>query len=169
MQCLLLNASYEPIRVISVERAVVLILTGKAEPVSDSGHVMRSPSTEVRVPLVARLVKMAKVPRMQRVPFSRKMLNVRDNGQCQFNDCTARGTTIDHVVPRSQGGTTTWENCVMACSPCNFKKADKTMEQLGWTLKKTPEPVYGPMVLAARMGRYAELPEWAQWISPATA
>jgi hypothetical protein len=145
MQCLLLNASYEPIRVISVERAVVLILTGKAEPVSDSGHVMRSPSTEVRVPLVARLVKMAKVPRMQ------------------------RGTTIDHVVPRSQGGTTTWENCVMACSPCNFKKADKTMEQLGWTLKKTPEPVYGPMVLAARMGRYAELPEWAQWISPATA
>lgn len=167
MQVLLLNASYEPVRVITAERAVVLILTGKAEPVSDSGHVMRSPSTEIQVPLVARLVKMAKVPRMQRVPFSRKMLNVRDNGQCQFNDCTARGTTIDHVVPRSRGGTTTWENCVMACGPCNFAKADKPLSELGWTLKKEPIPVYGPMVLMARIGSNAELPEWSQWLAAA--
>jgi 5-methylcytosine-specific restriction endonuclease McrA len=165
MQVLLLNASYEPVRVITAERAVVLILTGKAEPVSDSGHVMRSPSTEVKVPLVARLVKMAKVPRMQRVPFSRKMLSVRDKNMCQFNDCTARGTTIDHVVPRSQGGMTTWENCVMACGPCNFKKADKTLASLGWTLKTKPEPVYGPMVLMARVGSNADLPEWSQWLT----
>lgn len=164
MQVLLLNASYEPIRVITAERAVVLVLTGKAEIVSDSDHVFRSPSTEVRVPLVARLTTMAKVPRMQRVPFSRKMLSVRDKGLCQFNDCTARGTTIDHVIPRSQGGTTTWENCVMACGPCNFAKADKSLEKMGWTLKNEPIPVYGPMVLMARVGANADLPEWSQWL-----
>lgn len=168
MQVLLLNASYEPVRVISAQRAVVLILTGKAEPVSDSEHTMRSPSTEVRVPSVARLVKMAKVPRMAKVPFSRKMLSVRDKGLCQFNACTAKGTTIDHVVPRSQGGKTTWENCVMSCQSCNFKKADKSLAELDWTLKNKPEPVYGPMVLMARAGSNATLPEWAEWL-PAPA
>lgn len=168
MQVLLLNASYEPCRIISAERAVVLILTGKAEPVSDSGHVMRSPSTEVRVPLVARLVKMAKVPRMSRVPFSRKMLAVRDDQTCQFNDCTSRGTTVDHLLPSSRGGKTTWENTVLACQDHNFKKADKTTEEMGWKLKKKPEPIYGPMVLMARAGENASLPEWAEWL-PAPA
>jgi 5-methylcytosine-specific restriction endonuclease McrA len=95
------------------------------------------------------------------------MLQTRDNGLCQFNDCTARGTTIDHIVPRSRGGTTTWENCVMSCQEHNFKKADRTLESLGWTLKKKPEPVYGPMVLLARIGRNAELPEWSQWLTAA--
>src|SRR5690606_24129360 len=137
---------------------------GKAEPLADSEHVMRSPSTEVRVPLVARLVKMAKVPRMQRVPFSRKMLSVRDKGVCQFNDCTAKATTVDHILPSSRGGKTTWENCVAACGPCNYRKADRTPEEMGWTLKTKPAPVYGPMVLLARAGAHAALPEWAEWL-----
>lgn len=164
MQVLLLNASYEPIRVVSAERAVVLILQGKAEPVTDSDHIMRSPSTQIRVPLVARLVKMAKVPRMQRVPFSRKMLSVRDNGECQFNHCDAKGTTVEHVLPVSRGGKTTYENTVLACAPCNHKKADKTLKEMGWTLKKVPQPVFGPMVLLARAGSRAALPEWAEWL-----
>jgi 5-methylcytosine-specific restriction endonuclease McrA len=164
MQVLLLNASFEPLRIVSAERAVVLILAGKAEPVTDSDHVMRSPSTEVRVPLVARLVKMASVPRMQRVPFSRKMLHVRDNGICQFTHCKARGTTIEHMLPTSRGGKSTYENCVLACGPCNFRKADKTVEEMGWTLKKKPAPVFGPMVLLARAGSNAALPAWAEWL-----
>lgn len=169
MQVLLLNASYEPIRVVSAERAVVLILQGKAEPVTDSEHYMRSPSTQVRVPLVARLVKMANVPRMQRVPFSRKMLTVRDNGECQFNHCTAKGTTVEHVLPTSRGGKTTYENCVLSCGPCNFKKADRTLKEMGWTLKRAPQPVFGPMVLLARAGSRAALPEWAEWLPAGAA
>lgn len=164
MQVLLLNASYEPLRVVSAERAVILILAGKAEPVTDSEHVMRSPSIEVRVPLVARLTKMASVPRMARVPFSRRMLTVRDNGQCQFKHCDAKGTTIDHLIPSSRGGKSTYENCVLSCGPCNFKKADRTLKEMGWTLKRKPEPVYGPMVLLARAGSNAALPEWAEWL-----
>lgn len=164
MQVLLLNASYEPVRVVSVQRAVTLILTGKAESVADSDHYMRSPSTQVRVPLVARLVKMANIPRMQRVPFSRKMLSVRDNGTCQFSHCDAKGTTVEHLLPTSRGGKTTYENCVMSCGPCNFKKANRTMKEMGWTLKRKPEPVFGPMVLLARAGRNAALPEWAEWL-----
>jgi hypothetical protein len=101
---LLLNASYEPLRVVSAERAVILILQGKAEAVSDSDNVMRSPSTTVKVPLVARLVAMAKVPRMTRVPFSRKMLAHRDGGVCQFSGCERKGTTVDHLLPSSRGG-----------------------------------------------------------------
>lgn len=164
MQVLLLNASYEPLRVVSAERAVVLILQGKAEPVADSDHVMRSPSTSVRVPLVARLVKMAKVPRMSKVPFSRKMLAVRDNGECQFSHCKSKGSTVEHLLPSSRGGKTTWENCVLSCGPCNYKKADKTLEEMGWALKNKPQPVYGPMVLLARAGANATLPEWAEWL-----
>lgn len=168
MQVLLLNASYEAIRVVSAERAVVLILTGKAEPVTDSEHVMRSPSIEVRVPLVARLIKMANVPRMAKVPFSRRMLSVRDNGICQFSHCDAKGTTVDHLVPSSQGGKSTYENCVLSCGPCNFKKANRTVKEMGWTLKRKPVAVYGPMVLLARAGANAALPEWAEWL-PAIA
>lgn len=164
MQVLLLNASYEPARIISAERAVVLILQGKAEPVSDSGHVMRSPSTTVRIPLVARLIKMAKIPRMQRVPFSRKMLSVRDNGECQFAHCNSKGNTVEHLLPSSRGGKTTYENTVLACGKCNFQKADRTLEEMGWTLKKAPAPVFGPMVLLARAGSRATLPEWAEWL-----
>ena len=168
MQVLLLNASYEPLRVVSAERAVVLILTGKAEPVTDSEHVMRSPSIEVRVPLVARLVRMASVPRMAKVPFSRRMLTVRDNGECQFSHCKSKGTTVEHMLPASRGGKSTYENCVLSCGPCNFKKADRTVEEMGWTLKKKPVAVYGPMVLLARAGANAALPAWAEWL-PALA
>ncbi len=168
MQVLLLNASYEAIRVVSAERAVILILTGKAEPVTDSDHVMRSPSITVKVPLVARLIKMANVPRMAKVPFSRRMLSVRDNGECQFSHCDNKGTTIDHLLPSSRGGKSTYENTVLSCSTCNFKKADRTLKEMGWTLKSKPVPVYGPMVLLARAGSNAALPEWAEWL-PATA
>lgn len=164
MQVLLLNASFEPLRIVPAERAVVLILQGKAEPITESEHVMRSPSTEVRVPLVARLLNMAKVPRMQRVPFSRKMLAVRDNHECQFKGCKNRGTTVEHLVPSSRGGKSTYENCVMSCGPCNFKKANRTLEEMGWELKQKPVPVYGPMVLLARAGTNAALPEWAEWL-----
>jgi 5-methylcytosine-specific restriction endonuclease McrA len=165
---LLLNASYEPLRVVSAERAVILILQGKAEAVSDSDNVMRSPSTTVKVPLVARLVAMAKVPRMTRVPFSRKMLAHRDGGVCQFSGCERKGTTVDHLLPSSRGGKSTYENCVLACGPCNFQKANRTLEEMGWTLKKRPLPVVGPMVLLARAGNQAALPEWAEWL-PAPA
>lgn len=165
MQVLLLNASFEPLRIVSAERAVVLILQGKAEPVGpNSEQVMRSPSTEVKVPLVARLLNMAKVPRMQRVPFSRKMLAVRDNYMCQFNHCSEKGTTVEHLLPSSRGGKSTYENCVMACQTCNFKKGNRTLDEMGWELKKKPVPVFGPMVLLARAGSNAALPEWAEWL-----
>lgn len=164
MQVLLLNASYEPLRIVSAERAVILILQGKAEALTDSEQVMRSPSTEVKVPLVARLLNMAKVPRMQRVPFSRKMLAVRDNHECQFSHCNAKGTTVEHILPSSRGGKSSYENCVMSCGPCNFQKANRTLEEMGWTLKQKPVPVYGPMVLLARAGSNAALPEWAEWL-----
>lgn len=166
---LLLNTSYEPLRIISAQRAVVLVLTGKAEPVTHSEHYMRSPSTTVRIPLVARLVKMAKIPYMQRVPFSRRMLSSRDNNECQFAHCNARGTTVEHLVPTSRGGKTTWENCVLACATCNAKKADKTLAEVGWALKKDPQPVFGPMVLHARVESRVAVPEWAEWLTaPAT-
>lgn len=168
MQVLLLDATYRPVRIVSAQRAVVLLLTGKAETVTESEHVMRSPSTEVRVPLVARLVRMTKIPHMQRVPFSRRMLHVRDGGECQFAHCHAKGTTIDHLIPSSRGGKTNYENCVLSCEKCNFEKADRDIKEMKWQLKKKPEPVYGPLVLLARAGANASLPEWAEWL-PAMA
>jgi 5-methylcytosine-specific restriction endonuclease McrA len=101
---------------------------------------------------------------MAKVPFSRRMLSVRDNGECQFSHCKSKGTTVEHLLPASRGGKSTYENTVLACGPCNFKKADRTVEEMGWTLKKKPVPVYGPMVLLARAGSNAALPAWAEWL-----
>ncbi len=133
---LLLNASMEPIRVVPARRALVLILTGKAEPVEEGERpaMFRSSSGSIAVPAVLRLCKYVKIPYRATVPLSRKAVLARDNKTCQFTHCGKAGDTMDHVVPRSRGGGHTWENVVTACRKCNGKKDDKSLEQLGWTL-----------------------------------
>lgn len=137
-QVLLLNATYEPLRVISTRRAICLILSEKAEVLEEAPGRFRSASTEVAVPLVIRLRRFVQIPFTATIPLNRRALLARDRGECQVSGCGRAGTTVDHVHPRSRGGKHRWENVVAMCSKHNFEKADLTLDEIGWTLKSKP-------------------------------
>ncbi|MCD2186878.1 HNH endonuclease [Actinomycetospora soli] len=135
---LLLNATYEPLTALPLRRAIVLLVCGKADVVhgDSSGLVLHSATGAVEVPSVIRLRVFVRVPYRARVPLTRAALMHRDRFRCAY--CSGKAETIDHVVPRSRGGTHTWENCVACCARCNHKKADKLLAELGWPLRTMP-------------------------------
>ncbi|WP_245548379.1 HNH endonuclease [Gordonia araii] len=135
---LLLNATYEPLTVVSTRRAIVLTITGRAETVhEDEDHaIAHSEQLAVPVPSVIRLRHFVRVPYRAQIPMTRAALMRRDASRCVY--CGSRATTIDHVVPRSRGGQNTWDNCVACCAPCNRRKADRMLHELGWSLNRQP-------------------------------
>ena len=139
---LLLNGDYSPLRIVPLKRGVSLVLAQKAEVLEEADdEVLRSERMTLKAPRVIRLKRFVKVPYRARLPLTRKNLTARDLGKCGY--CGHVGSTIDHVLPRSKGGQHVWENVVLACSPCNAKKSDKTLDQLGWKLLVTPKPPKG--------------------------
>ena len=138
MDVLLLNASCEPLRLITVRRALGMVISGRAVMVeAGTGHV-RSASDAFPVPLVVRLCHMVRIPFTARVPLNRRTLSRRDAGRCQVARCSAAGSTIDHVVPRSRGGRHEWGNVVLMCAAHNRAKSDRLLSDLGWRLKRVP-------------------------------
>jgi 5-methylcytosine-specific restriction endonuclease McrA len=148
---LLLNATYEPLSVVSTRRAVVLVLTEKAVPVEDGEGCFHSVTTAVRVPSVVRLTRYVRVPYRAQVPLTRKAVFARDGGRCVY--CSAPATSLDHVVPRSRGGLHVWDNVVASCARCNHAKADRVIAELGWRLRTIPRAPSGVMwrVLGSRV------------------
>ena len=138
---LLLNATYEPLCVVSCRRAVVLVLTEKAVPVEDGDGAFHSVTTAVRVPSVVRLTRYVRVPYRAQVPLTRRAVFARDSGRCVY--CGATATSLDHVVPRSRGGPHIWENVVASCARCNHTKADRAIAELGWRLRTVPRAPAG--------------------------
>lgn len=166
MTVLLLNASFEPLRVIPLRRAIGLILSGKAETLAEGEGQIRSVSLTLPVPLVVRLRSMVRVPFVAQVPLSRRAVLMRDGRRCQFSHCERAASTVDHLVPRSRGGTHEWTNVVAACSQCNTRKGDRLLHELGWGLHRRPVAPRGPMVLFAAQAHHT--PEaWAPFL-PAT-
>ena len=161
---LLLNASYEPLHVITVRRAVVLVLAGKADVVSEGEGSLHSARLAVPVPSVIRLRYYVKVPYRAHLPLTRRNVVVRDHGRCAY--CGRKGDTVDHVVPRSRGGTHTWDNVVTACSPCNGRKSDRTLDELDWHLASTPRAPSGWSWLVVGV---TSAPDWEPWLARASA
>ena len=126
---LVLNYTYEPLHFTNARRAVTLLLAGKAESVESSPRVVRSPSRVFPLPSVIRLAAYIRKPFLERVAFNKKNILRRDGYTCQY--CSRRGEklTVDHVVPRSRGGQTTWTNVVAACLRCNLFKGNRTLEE----------------------------------------
>ncbi|QMU78492.1 HNH endonuclease [Streptacidiphilus sp. PB12-B1b] len=157
---LVLNAGYEPLAAVSLQRAVVLVLQDKA--LVEHAHPVyriRAASVELPVPRVIRLRRYVRVPFRQRAPWSRRGVLVRDGHRCAY--CGRRGTTIDHVQPRSRGGLDTWLNTVAACSGCNHRKADRTPDQAGMALLFTPfEPTPEATLMLALGAERDDLPDW---------
>ncbi|MCU1357611.1 MAG: endonuclease [Acidimicrobiales bacterium] len=162
MHTLLLNASYEPLCVITVRRAVVLVLADKADIVAEADGWIRSARTSLAAPSVIRLRGYVRVPYRATLPLNRRNLVARDRGRCAY--CPGRGDTVDHVVPRSRGGQHVWTNVVAACQPCNGRKGDRLLAELGWTLPFTPVAPRGWSWLVVGIGTTD--PAWAEWLAP---
>ena len=139
---LVLNHTFEPLQVCGARRAVVLVFSGKAERVEDSTRVIRSPSTAFLVPSVIRLQRYIRKPAEPTIAFNKKNILKRDAHTCQY--CGRNGgerMTIDHVIPKSLGGRTVWENVVSACRGCNLKKGNKSLWEVGMhMLRKQAKP-----------------------------
>ena len=146
---LVLNATYEPLNVVSLRRAIVLLIKEKAEILEAAEQEIRSATISLPTPLVIRLVYYVRVPRQLKIPLTRRTVLMRDNYTCQY--CGARPPkqelTIDHVFPKVHGGKTTWENVVCACKPCNLRKGSKLLEEANMHLCSTPgHPQFVAMV-----------------------
>ena len=128
---LVLNASYEPLNVCTVRRAVVLVLKEKAELVEKSERAVRAESITLPHPVVIRLVSYVRIPRDQRRRrITRRAVFARDSWTCQYCGTTSH-LTVDHVIPRSRGGPSDWENIVTSCAPCNRRKGNRTTVETG--------------------------------------
>jgi len=149
---LLLNATYEPMRVLPLHRAVVLVLQDKAEIVEQCDGMIRSESLAIARPKVIRLLYFVKIPFKKKVPLSNKTVLIRDGFKCAY--CGEKARTIDHVFPKSKGGAHEWTNVVAACQPCNQKKGNRTLEQMGWKLPFKPDrPAMKKWVVVERVDK----------------
>lgn len=146
----MLNQSYEPLGICVARRAVVLCYLGKAEiVVSADGLRVHSVNRSFPVPSVLRLSRLVRLKRRE-VPLTKPNLMRRDNYTCQY--CGDRNVhmTLDHVIPRTHGGTDSWDNLVCACDKCNSRKGDKIPREAGMKLRRKPkEPHYFSFVLAS--------------------
>jgi 5-methylcytosine-specific restriction endonuclease McrA len=139
-QVLVLNASYEPLNVTSVRRAHVLVYKGKAEVIEELEQPLHSASDTYPWPHVIRLVTYVHVPRTAQRKISRRALFARDEWRCVYCGTTRGRLTLDHVIPRSRGGDSVWENVVTSCAPCNLRKGNRLPEEVSMTLRKQPRP-----------------------------
>jgi len=132
---LVLNSAYEPIHTISMKKAVKLIIRGKAVPEKTTPQAWCSANAQFFLPAVVRLVDYYRIPKRV-FRMSKKNIMIRDRHTCQYcgNKYSSSTLTLDHIVPKSKGGKSTWENLVAACKPCNNWKADQTPEQAGMSL-----------------------------------
>ena len=145
-----LNQSYEPIEIINWKRAIKLVIKEKAEIIKEyDGKYLNSSGSSYCMPAVIRLNNSFRRPR-KRIKFNRKNIISRDRYRCQYcgKKYQSSELTLDHVIPRAQGGTTCWENIVACCTECNDKKRDRTPGEANMKLKKYPSrPDWTPMAI----------------------
>jgi 5-methylcytosine-specific restriction endonuclease McrA len=180
---LVLNRNWQPVNVATVARALVLLWNESARVVDpddyqtytwadwsklrvrDGDPFIQAIRLRLRAPEVIVLADYDRLPSAA-VSFSRRNLFKRDHWTCQY--CAvqpgADELTIDHVVPRSQGGISTWENCVLACVTCNKRKADRTPQQAGLKLRHVPvRPLWKPMYARHSV----RIESWSKFVSEA--
>lgn len=155
---LVLNYTFEPLHFTNAKRAITLILSGRAESVEPSPRVVRSPSRAFQLPAVIRLAVYIRKPFLERVAFNKKNILRRDGYSCQY--CGRRGErlTVDHVLPRSRGGETTWTNVVAACLRCNLHKGNRTLREAGFSLVR--EPVHPQFLFSIHLLRHPHAPSF---------
>jgi len=160
-RALVLNASFEPLCVVTTRRALVLVLDEKAELLSATGQKFHSARAAFPEPSVVRLMTYVKVPYRTRVALNRRAIFLRDDHRCQY--CGAAAENIDHVVPRSRGGLHRWDNVVAACRPCNARKEDRFLSEVtSMRLRRPPAAPTGRVWMLLAMGGMR--PEWRPYL-----
>lgn len=161
-RALVLNATYQPLCVVSVRRAVLLVLKSKAviERAAEC-DTLHSEKMTLPVPSVVRLVYYVKVPYRARASLSRRAVFVRDEYQCQY--CGSAAENVDHIHPKSKGGTHTWDNVVASCRPCNARKENFLLAETNMTLRRPPKIPRDSLFLIAAAGR--TYPDWEPYLS----
>ena len=159
---LVLNLDHYPVAVVAVQKAMVLLLMEKAQLLSSYDLLeIRTVSRSYAYPAVIRLAQYKTIP-YKGVLLNRANLFRRDRGQCQYCG-SVKQLTIDHVIPRSKGGKTSWTNLVTACNRCNVLKGDKTLEQVGMQLRMEPFVPSLSYFLASYAERQAQ--EWMPFLA----
>jgi 5-methylcytosine-specific restriction endonuclease McrA len=155
-----LNVTNQPLCVVPVRRALVLALKGKAQVVHTNGHRYRSEALDLAAPSVVRLNYFVRVPYRARTSLSRRAVLVRDDFECQY--CGATAENVDHVVPKSRGGSHAWDNVVAACRPCNSRKENRLPQAGGLRLKKRPGPPHDSVWIRIAVDRID--PTWEPYL-----
>ena len=153
---LLLDQSFQALGTINWQRAVTLLTLGKVEVIEEyDDRLLRSRTWIIKMPAVVRLVKAFRKTKRQEVKFSRHNILARDNFRCQYcnTELNTQTVTYDHVLPKSKGGKTSWENIVSCCSTCNGSKGSMTLKQAGLKLRKQPKkPSWVPIFVINSRG-----------------
>jgi len=136
---LVLNTTYEPINVCSLRRAVVLLLKDRADLLEAGGPDLRAQNLTLPQPVVIKLRSYVQIPRSDHRRISRRVVLARDGHSCQYCGST-RHLTLDHVIPRSRGGSTSWDNVVTSCSQCNTRKGAHLPTEIGMEPRIRPRP-----------------------------
>ena len=136
---LVLNASYEPINVCTVRRAAVLVLKDRAEILERAERSLHAERLTMPRPAVIRLQAYVRVPRdAHSRKITRRAVFARDRWTCQYCGAERSALTVDHVVPRSKGGPSSWDNIVTSCAPCNRRKGDRLPSQVDMHPRRRP-------------------------------
>lgn len=162
---LVLNNSFEPLHVCTARRAIILLYTGKAERIEDSPSIIHSPSIAIIIPAVIRLHRYVRRPAIPAVSFNKKNILKRDAYTCQY--CGRNGgerMTIDHVIPRSLGGRTIWENVVSACRACNVKKGNKPLHEVSMNLLRKPAKPVSAVYLGIMFYSPHGITSWSKYL-----
>jgi 5-methylcytosine-specific restriction endonuclease McrA len=162
-QVLVLNASFEPLNVCSLRRAHVLVYKGKAEVVEELDRPLCSAAAKFPWPHVIRLLSYVRVPRIVQRKISRRALFARDGWRCVYCGTSSGRLTLDHVIPRSRGGDSVWENVVTSCAPCNLRKGNRLLHEVAMEL---PHPPRAPApVLFIRLAAPKIPARWEQYLA----
>ncbi len=159
---LVLNQSYEALNICRARRAVVLLLQGKAEMLENGLGFIHTANNVFPIPSVIKLLYLVRRPQPKR-KLTRLGVFHRDLFTCQYCGKVSHELTIDHVVPRHQGGEHNWENVVSACIPCNRHKAGRTPKQAGMKLTSQPAQPRGNIPFYIHH-HYLTLSEWQKYL-----
>lgn len=161
---LVLNATFEPLGIVSSRRALLLVLATRAELLHATGKVFRAERASFPEPSVVRLARYVRVPHNRTVAVNRRTVFARDGHRCQY--CGLPAESIDHVVPRSRGGLHSWDNVVAACRRCNTRKEDRLPHEVGLVLRCAPAAPRHRLWLLALSGGARD--DWAPYLGEQT-
>jgi 5-methylcytosine-specific restriction endonuclease McrA len=163
---LLLSQAYEPLQVVTWQRAITLLWSGKVEVLEEHEEEIRSISFSMKIPSVVKMLMPVRMRRKAPVKFTRLNIFTRDGFKCQYcaEQFDSEDLTFDHVKPVAQGGTKTWENIVTACVPCNSKKEGRTPEQAKMKLLKKPKQPTWAQVVTVTIGLKRTPETWRDYL-----